>query len=242
MIVQLKQPAETLRVSVPIASPVRLVSSRVVARGLVPGAAALAIVATIVAGPAGGIDLGLSGGSDGERYLATVVVETAGGGTVERDVEIAVVDGAWSMPDGGVPYVSIAAFVESIGFDEVLAQTDDGTGRIDRGLLVRAMVAAQAEVDAHLAERYALPIASPVPPLVLTALTDRARARLYPRGAPDGIAEAGKAALKTLERIQSGGLRLGVPAASVPPAAEVTDAPVVFVAGRRAYPDGLADY
>lgn len=242
MIVRLKQPAETLRVSVPIASPVRMVSSRVVARGLVPGAAALAVVATIVVGPAGGIDLALSGGTDGERYLATVAVETAGGETVERDAEIAVVDGEWAMPDGGVPYVSIAAFVESIGFDEVLAQTDDGTGRIDRGLLVRALVAAQAEVDAHLAERYALPIAAPVPPLLLTALTDRARPRLYPRGAPDGIAEAGRAALKMLERIQSGALPLGVPAASVPLAAEVTDAPVVFVAGRRAYPDGLADY
>lgn len=240
MIVRVKQPAEELRLTVPVALPIRLDGVSIAAR---PGSATgFAVVPTIVSGPAGGVALLVTGGADGVRYLVTLRVGTADGETVEREVEVAVVDGGWAMPDGGVAYLTIAAFVESIGFEEVLAQTDDGTGRIDRGLVIRALVAAQAEVDAHLGERYALPIPQPVPPLVQTALIDRACARLYPRGAPDGITEASKAALKMLERIQSGNLRLGVPAAQVPPAAEVTDAPVVFVAGRRAYPDGLADY
>lgn len=239
-LVRVKQPGETLRLRLPIPLPVRVEGLSITTSGLV--AAGFAAVPTIVAGPAGGVDLLVTGGVDGIRYLLTARVSTEAGETVEREVEVAVIDGGWAMPDGGVPYLTIAAFVESVGFEEVLAQTDDGTGRIDRGLVIRALVAAQAEVDAHLAERYALPIVQPIPPLLLTVLTDRACARLYPRGAPDGIAEAGKAALKMLERIQSGALRLGVPAAQVPPAAEATDAPVVFVAGRRAYPDGLADY
>lgn len=240
MIVRVKQPGEVLRLVVPIASPIRIDSLTIAARA--GSTAGFAAVPTILSGPAGGVQLAITGGADGVRYLVTVRAGTADGETVEREVEIAVVDGGWAMPDGGVAYLTIADFIQAVGFEEVLAQTDDGTGRIDRGLVIRALVAAQAEVDAHLAERYALPIAMPIPPLLLTVLTDRACARLYPRGAPDGIAEAGKAALKMLERIQSGALKLGVPVAQVPAAAEVTDAPVVFVAGRRAYPDGLADY
>lgn len=240
MIVRLKQPGEALRVRVAIASPIRVEALTVDAR---PGpAAGFQAVPAILPGAAGAVDLLASGGNDGVRYLVTLRIATADGETVEREVEIAVVDGAWAMPDGGAPYLSIADFVGAVGFEEVLAQTDDGSGRIDRTLLIRALVAAQAEVDAHLAGRYALPIATPVPPLLETLIADRARQRLYPRGAPDGVAEAGKAALRMLERIQSGALPLGVPAASAPPAAEVTDAPVVFVAGRRAYPDGLADF
>lgn len=237
---QLKQPAEVIRPTVPIASPVRLDAVTVAARGLVPGAAALIAVGTVLSGPAGGIELTLSGGSDGERYLLTIQVEDAAGQLLERELEVAVIDGAWLMPDGGAPYLSIAAFVEAITIEEALAQTDDGTGRIDRQLLTRALVAAQAEIDAHLAGRYVVPLTA-LPPLLETVLIDRARNRLYPRGGPEGIAAAAKDALRTLERIQSGAMQLGVPAAQAP-AAPASETPVVISPGRRAYPDWLRDY
>ena len=75
-----------------------------------------------------------------------------------------------------------------------------------------------------------------------TAIADLARARLYPRGAPEGVETAAKAATRTLERIASGALQLGLPAIETPPATAPSEAPVMILSGRRAYPDGLVDF
>jgi len=241
LITLVKQPAEVLRpapafdTSAPIAA---VLATSVATRGLVAAAAALVAEATITAGV---VTLAVRGGTDGERYLVTVRVRDQAAAELESEVEVAVVDGAWAMPDGGAAWLSIDAFVRKFGLPEVVAMTDgSGAGRIDRALLIAALTDAQAIAEAEVAGRYALPLAT-VPAVVQLAIADIARARLYPRGAPDGVAEAAKAATRTLERIGSGALKLGVPAADAP-AEAVTEAPVVFIPGRRQYPDGLADY
>lgn len=240
LVTVIKQPGESIKArpafatKAPIAT---LVDIEAVARGLVPGAAALTFSAEL----AGGAVLAtIGGGSDGERYLVTVRATDAEGATLEGEIDIAVIEASWALPDGGTPHLSIIDFVNRFGLDEVIRMTDtDGSGRIDRQLLVSALGDAQAIADAHLAGRYALPLAV-VPPIVKLAEADLARARLYPRGAPDGIEGAAKSALRMLERIQGGQMALGVAAIDAP--ATVSPTPILISPGRRAYPDNLADY
>ncbi len=236
----LKQPGETLRPIVPFATSAQIaatLATTTVARGLVPGGAPL-VAAASVAG--GSVTLALVGGADGERYLVTVRARDAAGAELESEVEVTVIDCTWALPDGGAPWLGIAGFVRRFGLDEVVRMTDsDGSGRIDRDLLVDALTDAQAIAAAHVADRYALPLAS-VPRVLEMAVGDLARARLYPRGAPEGVADQAKAAARLLERLQAGQVSLGLPAAESP--ATASDTPVLIAPGLRAYPDRLADY
>lgn len=235
----LKQPAEVLRHVVRFGAgfaPIGVISASAEARGLVSAAAALG-VAHELAGDV--VTLELSGGDDGEIYLVTLRTEQADGGEAEGEIEVMVVDGAWSMPDGGAPYLSIAEFVGRFGLPEVIRMTDGiGDGRIDRAMLVGALVNAQSVADAHICARYAVPLASP-PQIVKKIVGDLARAELYPAGAPDGVADQAKQSLRMLERIQSGAMPLAM---AEPPAEAVSDNPVLIAPGYRAYPDGLRDY
>jgi phage gp36-like protein len=115
----------------------------------------------------------------------------------------------------------------------------DGTGRIDRDLLVAQLIDAQAVVEAHLAGRYRLPLAT-APLMIQKAIADLARAALYPNGAPDGVADAAKASLRMLESIRDGKMQLAS-AEPIAPAEQASD-PTMFLQGERAYPDGLRDY
>ncbi len=234
-----KQPAETARLPMEfggIATISDLVGVTSEARGLVPGAIALAAEGQLFAGA---LTLELTGGSDGERYLVTVTVDDAEGSRVEQEVEVAVLDLAWAMPDGGAPMLSIAEFVGRFGLNETVRMTDEaGDGRIGRDLLVGALRDAQALVETALSNRYALPLYD-VPHVVKTMIGDIARGRLYPGGAPDGIAEQVKAAMRLLERIEDGKTNLGIAVPSAP--ADSGDG-ISFYSGRRAYPDSLSDY
>jgi phage gp36-like protein len=235
------QPSEALKKELPVPGAGAIASILAVSaesRGLVAGSAPIAAAGSLTAGM---LFLDLSGGTDGERYLVTARVETAAGETREAELEVAIVDGAWAMPDGGAGYVSISDMVRKYGLEELVRMTDaDGSGRIDRTLLVTALSDVQAVADAYIAARYQVPLASP-PEIVKVAIADMARARLYPRGAPDGVAEAAKAGLRLLEQISKGSLQL--PSLSSAPVAETpSTAPIAVSPGRRAYPDGLRDY
>ena len=234
----LKQPAERLRHVVrfrPGFVPTSALDAVAVPRGLVVGADDLDVEFDLIGGV---FTVELSGGTDGESYLVTVKAESP----VELDeaeLEVVVIDAAWSMPDGGAAYLSIAEFVGRFGLPEVIRMTDGvGDGRIDRAMLVGALVNAQSVADAHICARYAVPL-SDVPQIVKKIVGDLARAELYPSGAPDGVADQAKLSLRMLERIQSGAMPLAL---AEPPAEAVSETPVLISPGYRAYPDGLADY
>lgn len=234
-----KQPAEALKpqLAFPAGTAIaQLLDVEVASRGLVGGSAAIGAIGAVVGGM---FVLTLTGGTDGERYVITGRAATAQGEELEAQIEVAVLDGRWTTPDGAAGYLAIDGFVKRFGIAEAVAMTDvAGTGRIDREMLITALADAQATVDVHIAAKYSVPLSS-VPPVIATAVADLARARLYPRGAPEGVDEARKAALRLLERISEGKLPLpvGAPIEAAPIAA-----PVVVAPGRRQYPDGLADY
>ncbi|WP_336973424.1 phage protein Gp36 family protein [Sphingobium aromaticiconvertens] len=233
----LKQPSETIQRSVTfngVATIAALHSVGSEARGLVSGAAALDVVSTLFAGA---LTLAISGGTDGERYLVTAIADDAEGDRAETELEIVVIDAAWSMPDGGAPYLSIAEFVERFTLQEVVRMADPvGHGRIDRGLLVGALINAQAVADAHVAGRYTVPLVD-VPFIIKKIVGDLARAELQPNG--DGVEAQLKASMRMLERIQTGAMPIPV---ATPPAEAASDTPILIAPGRRAYPDGLAGY
>ena len=186
----------------------------------------------------GNLELTLSDGTDGEMYSVLVPVSLIDGQTIEVPIELSIVGADWTMPDGGAPMLSVADFVRRIGRDQVLRLTDMGDGRIDQGLVVSALVDAQAQAEASLAGRYALPL-GPVPALVAAIVADLAHAGLFQSDVPDNIAEKRRIALRNLDGLRKGDLTLGAQAAAQT-AAPID--PVRFDPGSRAYPDGLDEY
>lgn len=236
-----KQPDELVTVAPP-APP--LAGASLVAIVARSGGGGEALFVDSVVGADGSLRVQVGAGADGETYR--VSIDGFGGpdrgdAVTRIDLDVQVIDPDWTMPDGGVAYLTIAEFVDRVGLDEAVAMTDRaGAGRIDRGYLVAALRDAQALVDLNLAARYAVPIAI-VPDAIKTAIADLARARLYPRGAPDGVSDAAKAATALLARIAGGALPLPLPAGQTAASADSV-APVLFTPGTRQYPDGLADY
>jgi phage gp36-like protein len=204
----------------------------------VPGAAPLGVTPALVNGL---VRLTISGGSDGERYHISVRATLADGATATRDLDVAVIDPDWSMPGGGPSYLSLFEFVSRFGLDETVNATQSSAdGLIDRSFLIGALSDAQAEVEANLAGRYALPL-SVVPALVKTAIADLAAVRMYRRGAPDFVVDQAKVQRRLLERIASGALPLGIPAGvALDPAP--SEAPIIGWTGRQTYSDGLKDF
>ncbi|MBN8844797.1 MAG: DUF1320 domain-containing protein [Sphingomonadales bacterium] len=234
-----KQPSETKRLPMEfggIATISALVGIDVTPRGLVSGALPLDAEGALFAGA---LTLVVEGGSDGERYLVTVTVDDATGSRAEEEVEVAVLNLTWAMPNGGAPMLSIEEFVERFGLDEAVRMTDvRGDGRIGKDLLVGALTAAQAIVETSLSGRYSLPLTD-VPQIVKVWIGDIARARLYLGGAPDGVDGSAKAAMRALERVEDGKSALpGLPAATAP----AEGGTVSFHSGGRRYANGLGDY
>jgi phage gp36-like protein len=234
----IKQPAEVLKHLLSLGGVVvQVIAVASVARGLVVGSGALGAIGDVASGA---LQLTLSGGTDGERYLVTGRAQTAGGEERVGELDVLVLDGDWETAEGAPPYLTITEFVTRFGLDEAVAMTDtDGSGRIDKPMLVAALADAQATADIHIAARYAVPLAS-VPAAIRTAVADLARARLYPRGAPEGVADQAKAALRMLERIGEGKLPLPAAAPLESPPASTS---ILIDAGRRRYASGdLEDY
>lgn len=189
----------------------------------------------------GSVHMRIERGDEGESYIVTVDVTTTEGDVRRVEQEIAVCTPGWTMPDGGTGYLTISEFVDIVGLDEAVLMTDrTGSRRIDRDYLVAALRAAQSTVDLNLSARYRLPLAV-VPQGVKTMVADLARSRLYPRGAPDGVAQTVKDANALLARISAGTIKLDLPA-DQPPAEAESDAPVGFIPGHRVYRDDLRGY
>ena len=231
-----KSPAETIVHAVDLGGlATALGPVEIAQRGLVAGASAIEAEAALTNGD---VTVSISGGSDGEVYSVDVPATMQDAATRELSIELTVIDGDWTMPEGGAPMLSVAEFVSRVGRDQVLLLTDMGDGRIDKGLVISALIDAQAQAEANLAGRYALPFAT-VPTLLLSIISDLARANLYVDELPKNVDDKRKIALRNLEALRKGDLRLGVEAKAQ---TKAPSDPVRFNSGTLAYPDGLKDY
>ena len=236
LITLIKTPSETLVHTVDLAGRgIGEADVEVATRGLALGGMALIADALVVDG---NLELRFGDGTDAEVYSIETMVNLIDGSSVTVPIELSVIDGAWSMPDGGASMLSIAEFVGRVGRDQILRLTDMGDGRIDKSLVVAALIDAQAQAEAHLVGRYRLPFET-TPPIIAAIISDLARAALYQDELPDNVAEKRKIALRNLEGFRDGKLRLG---ADAPEDKVATSAPVRVNPGNPTYPDGLKDY
>lgn len=102
---------------------------------------------------------------------------------------------------------------------------------VDTTVLASALEAADGLINGYLEARYPVPLAS-VPRLIVEAACDIARHRLYVGAAPDIVETRYRDAIRLLEAINAGRLRLGVDATGAAP----TPADLVqFEAGQRVF-------
>jgi phage gp36-like protein len=88
-------------------------------------------------------------------------------------------------------------------------RTDVPTGMIDEDVVNRALSDTDAVIDGYLAARYALPVAD-VPPLLADLAQAIAIYKLHRTATDPKIEEDYKQALKTLEQIATGKVRLPI--------------------------------
>jgi phage gp36-like protein len=114
-------------------------------------------------------------------------------------------------------YAVISDLVSRFGETEIVQLTDRSNppaDAIDDTVAQPALDAASAMVDGYVSAKYALPLTSF--PLLLTEVTcDIARYRLYADEAPEQVKDRYRDAIKTLEGISSG--RIKIDAAGVEP-------------------------
>lgn len=111
----------------------------------------------------------------------------------------------------------------------------DGDGLADAEPVARALADADAEIDSALIGRYALPLAAPVPELLVRIACDLAREALHADRPTEVIQDRAKVARALLADIAAGRRRFDVAAA---PAAESSQGLVEIVSGRRSSPFG----
>ena len=103
-------------------------------------------------------------------------------------------------------------------FDELVQLTDlANSGEIDDLALYEALQAADAEIDAYLAQRYTLPLDN-VPTNLERVACEIARYRLYRDGAPESVRDRYTDARSYLKDVASGKLQIGVASNNEAPA------------------------
>lgn len=113
-------------------------------------------------------------------------------------------------------YFARQDYVDRHGEQELLQLTDrDGDGIEDSGVLDKAAADADAEINAYLGARYALPLAS-TPELLKRIARDLVRYFLFDQRAPEEVRLRYQRAIKLLESIRNGDTSLGLPALSTP--------------------------
>lgn len=114
-------------------------------------------------------------------------------------------------------YATQQDLVDRFGYDEIVQLTDRTGGNVIDGTVVAlALADADAEIDAHLAARYSLPLAS-VPAIIVRIASDIARYRLWDDRAPEEVRARYTDTVRVLEKLARGDIELGLPAASAPP-------------------------
>ena len=129
-------------------------------------------------------------------------------------------------------YATLDDMTAAFGLDELVAITDrDHTDAVDEALVAASLVRASSEADSYLARRYPVPVAAPVPPVLVAAVCDIARYRLTggPASETDPILERYRQTIKWLERVADG--KADLPGQSLPGQGSAMG--VAFTPGRR---------
>jgi phage gp36-like protein len=105
-------------------------------------------------------------------------------------------------------YASQADMTERFGATELAQRTDRINGAvIDVAVLTRALVDADAEIDAYLAKRYTLPLET-TPTSINRLACEIARYRLFDDGVPETVRVRYQDAVSLLKRMASGEVQL----------------------------------
>lgn len=120
-----------------------------------------------------------------------------------------------------MPYCTIDDIKDHIPESNIIQLTDDeGIGVVNQARVDKAITTADSIIDGHLRGRYSLPL-STVPELIKTIAIDITVYKLYERrfelAMPESMMARYKNALKILEQIQKGLLKLGIEPAETGP-------------------------
>lgn len=225
----IKQPGERIGVRFEYGQPggrevTSIIAADVTAAGRVAEVLPLSVAAQVHGSSYALITL--EGGSIGELYVIEVLVGTDDGERVAQRQELLCLDLSFRVPDVALPtYLSIGEFVARAGLDLAIQLTDEAaTGAIDAERLEAALLDAQGLIDSYLGQRYAVPLAAPVPPPIPTLTYDLAFARLWRGELPDGAARAHAQALQALRDLAAGRAVLSLDA----PPSPLASATVMF--------------
>lgn len=143
-------------------------------------------------------------------------------------------------------YATQQNMIDRYGQQELVELTDRANlGVLDGAILDSVLADADSEINAYLASRYTLPLAS-VPPVLMKFACDIARYQLYDTRASEQVRDRYKAAIAFLKMVSEGKASLGLDATLATPVADtggigVSAAPRVF--GRDSNGDDtLSDY
>lgn len=111
-------------------------------------------------------------------------------------------------------YCTLKDILEAVSEDNVIQLTDDeGLGVLNQERVDKAITTAGSIIDGYLGGRYTLPLLT-VPVLIKTIAVDIAVYKLYERrfelNMPEAMSNRYKNAIKLLEQIQKGLIRLGI--------------------------------
>lgn len=108
-----------------------------------------------------------------------------------------------------MPYTSLSALIDRYGEAELIQLTDRaGAGVVDEDVVDRAIADADAEIDAYLAKRVSLPLAS-VPAVLDRTAAVLARYHLYNDAPTELVQSQYDAALRLLRDVANGLVSLG---------------------------------
>jgi len=139
-----------------------------------------------------------------------------------------------------MPYVTQQNLIDRFGQEELIQLTDrTQSGAIDAAVINKALADADAEINGYLSAKYTLPL-NPVPVVLERIAGDVARYFLYEDRVTEQVERRYKDALRFLESVAKGTIRIGVDAANQAPAA--SGGPQYSAPDRVFTADTLADY
>ncbi|MEL6888374.1 MAG: DUF1320 domain-containing protein [Pseudomonadota bacterium] len=98
---------------------------------------------------------------------------------------------------------------------ELTDRADVATGVVDAAVINAAIADTDALIDGYVARRYALPMAT-IPPLIQSLALDITIYKLHVYAPSEKIAEDYKAAMRALEAISTGSIRLPIAGQETP--------------------------